>query len=56
MQMHEWHNVAKAFIRFPEVLSDQRLNAIKEIADMVKKVADILPLDRNALIAEIPIQ
>jgi hypothetical protein len=54
--MHEWHNVAKAFIRFPGVLSDQRLNAIKEIADMVKKVADILPLDRNALIAEIPIQ
>jgi hypothetical protein len=51
--MHEWHNVAKAFIGFSKVPSDQRLDAIKQIADMVKKVGDILPLDRNALIAEI---
>src|SRR5689334_9044790 len=40
--MHGWHDVAKAFIRFPELPSYQRLDAIKELADMVKKVGDIL--------------
>ena len=51
--MHEWHNVAKAFIGFSEVPSDQILNAIKEISDMVKKVQDTLSFDANALIAEL---
>jgi hypothetical protein len=35
-------------IEFSEVPSDQQLKALKEIADMVKKVGDILPLDANA--------
>jgi hypothetical protein len=51
--MHEWVKVAKAFLAFPTVPVDRQRDALQEIADMVGNIRDTLPLDADALIAEI---